>query len=220
MRPVETPQRVIQSLDGFLHDTRERDTADEPFAYESARTLRIDVNGGVWLKPGVAIAYRGSLLFARRPTIGAGSVLDAVLREAGRFAAAVPLAETLLAVWLLARGGIASPKGAMTCGPARDGERLMLGANGTLSGALRSVPFAKGAKHLAVLARRVSGGSAVALVAASQARVTEATSIGGDPLNAVSFNSARPSAVKDAPAGLDAQALLLMGAAARAMHAD
>jgi acyl-CoA dehydrogenase len=152
---------------------------------------------------------------------GAGAELAdgfAVLREAGRFAAALPLAETLLAGWLLARAGIASPKGAMTCAPVRNGEKLTLSGNGTLNGSLRSVPFAKGARHLAVLARREAGGAAVALVDVAQARITEGTSIGGDPLNAVSFNAARPSAIKDAPAGLDAQDLLLMGAAARAMQ--
>src|ERR1700690_1868502 len=38
----------------------------------------------------------------------------AVLGAAGRFAAAVPLAETLIAGWLLARGGITVPAGALT----------------------------------------------------------------------------------------------------------
>jgi acyl-CoA dehydrogenase len=71
---------------------------------------------------------------------------------------------------------------------------------------------------LAVLARREGGGSAVALVETSQARLMEGTSMGGDPLDAVSFNRARPVAVKDAPAGLDGQALMLMGAAARSMQ--
>ena len=176
-----------------------------------------------WKAPAWAALEEAGLTLAWVPETldGAGAELTdgfAVLREAGRAAAAVPLAETLLAGWLLAQAGIASPKGTMTCGPARDGEKLTLASNGTLSGALRSVPFAKGAKHLAVLARLEGGGSAVALVDASQARITEGTSIGGDPLNAVSFNGARPSAVKDAPAGLDGQALLLMGSAARAMQ--
>jgi acyl-CoA dehydrogenase len=176
-----------------------------------------------WKAPAWAALEEAGLTLAWVPEGlgGAGAELAdgfAVLREAGRFAAAVPLAETLLAGWLLAQAGIASPKGAMTCGPTRDGERLTLAANGTLSGALRSVPFAKGAGHLAVLARREAGGAAVALVETSQARIIEGTGIGGDPLNAVSFNGARPSAVKDAPAGLDGQALLLMGATARAMQ--
>ena len=176
-----------------------------------------------WKAPAWAALEEAGLTLAWVPESlgGAGAELGdgfAVLREAGRNAAAVPLAETLLAGWLLTQAGIASPKGAMSCGPARDGEKLTLAGNGTLSGFLRSVAFAKGAKHLAVLARREAGGLAVALVEASQARITDGTGIGGDPLNAVSFNGARPSSVKDAPAGLDGQALLLMGAAARAMQ--
>ncbi len=176
-----------------------------------------------WKAPAWAALEEAGLTLAWVPESlgGAGAELGdgfAVLREAGRNAAAVPLAETLLAGWLLTQAGIASPKGAMSCGPARDGEKLTLAGNGTLSGSLRSVAFAKGAKHLAVLARREAGGLAVALVEASQVRITDGTGIGGDPLNAVSFNAARPQAVKDAPAGLDGQALLLMGAAARAMQ--
>jgi acyl-CoA dehydrogenase len=152
---------------------------------------------------------------------GAGAEMAdgfAILRQAGRFAAAVPLAETLLAGWLLARAGIPCPKGIMTCAPARSGDKVTLGANGTLSGSLRAVPFARDAAHIAVAARREAGGSAVALVATSQARLTEGTSMGGDPLDAVAFNGARPVAVKDAPAGCDGDGLLLMGAAARAMQ--
>jgi acyl-CoA dehydrogenase len=176
-----------------------------------------------WKAPAWAALEEAGLTLAWVPEMQGGAGADladgfAVLREAGRFAVALPLAETLLAGWLLARAGIASPKGAMTCGPTRDGERLTLAGNGTLSGALRAVPFAKSAKHLAVLARREAGGSAVALVEAAQARVGEGTSIGGDPLNTLSFNGARPSSVKDAPAGVDEQAMLLMGAAARAMQ--
>jgi acyl-CoA dehydrogenase len=176
-----------------------------------------------WRQPAWAALEDAGLTLAWVPDNlgGAGAELAdgfAVLREAGRFAAALPLAETLLAGWLLGRAGIVSPKGLMTCAPTRDGEKLTLAGNGTLNGSLRGVPFAKGTKHLAVLARREAGGSAVALVDAAQARITDGTGIGGDPLNAVSFNSARPSAIKDAPAGLDAQTLLLMGAAARAMQ--
>jgi acyl-CoA dehydrogenase len=176
-----------------------------------------------WKAPAWAALEEAGLTLAWVPDTlgGAGADLAdgfAALRETGRFAVALPLAETLLAGWLLARAGIAAPKGAMTCGPTGDGDRLTLAGNGSLSGTLRSVPFAKDAKHLAVLARRESGGSAIALLDVSQARIGEGTSIGGDPLNTVGFNGARPSAVKDAPAGLDEQGLLLMGAAARAMQ--
>ena len=43
--------------------------------------LRIEVDGGVWLKPGAAIAYRGDLSFARLPTLDARSLKKAVMRE-------------------------------------------------------------------------------------------------------------------------------------------
>ena len=48
---------------------------------------------------------------------GAGASLAdgfAILGVAGRFASPVPLAETLMAGWLLARAGITAPEGAMT----------------------------------------------------------------------------------------------------------
>ena len=43
--------------------------------------LRIDVDGGVWLKPGAAIAYRGAVAFERLPTLAAHSLKDAAFRE-------------------------------------------------------------------------------------------------------------------------------------------
>ena len=106
----------------------------------------------------------------------------------------------------------------MTCGPARDGDRLTLARGGTLAGRLRAVPFAKRAQHIAVLAERESGGTVVALVQAGAVRIASGANIAGDALNAVTFDGAQPVAVKDVPAGLDGEAVLLMGAAVRAMQ--
>jgi len=183
----------------------------------------INKAGDGWKKPAWAALEEAGLTLAWVPEgLGGGGaeLADgfAALRAAGRFATALPFAETLLAGWLLARAGIASPKGAMTCGPVRESDTLTLGANGSLSGALRSIPFARDAQRLAVLARRERGGSAVVLVETSQARLTEGRSLGGDPLDALSFSRVQPVAVKDAPEGLDDRALLLMGAAVRSMQ--
>jgi acyl-CoA dehydrogenase len=142
----------------------------------------------------------------------------AVVRETGRFAMALPVAETLLAGWLLTRAGISSPRGAMSCGPARGGDRLALTKAGTLAGRLRAVPFAKQTQHLVVLAERESGGTAVALVETGTVRIADGANIAGDALNAVIFDGAQPVAVQDAPAGLDSDALLLVGATVRAMQ--
>jgi alkylation response protein AidB-like acyl-CoA dehydrogenase len=144
----------------------------------------------------------------------------AVLREAGRAALPLPIAETLLAGFLLWSAGIPSPKGAMACGPTRANDRVSLGTRGTLSGRLRAVPFAKTAEHLVVLARREGQGEAdaVALVEARAVQIADGTGIGGDALNDVTLDGARPIALKDMQAGLDLDVLLMMGATARAMQ--
>jgi acyl-CoA dehydrogenase len=215
--PYTTGTGGAMESEGLIAETTRRILGD------LADPQTVNKAGDGWKAPAWAALEEAGLTLAWVPENlgGAGAELAdgfAVLRQAGRFAAAVPLAETLLAGWLLSRVGISAPKGAMTCGPAREGDRLTLGGNGALSGSLRSVPFAKDARHLAVLARRENGGLGVALVDASQVRIAEGTSIGGDPLNAVTFAGVRPLAVEDAPAGVDEQSLLLMGAAVRAMQ--
>jgi uncharacterized protein (AIM24 family) len=79
----------MQSLEQFLDATAEKPTAGARFDAESARTVRIDVDGGIWLKPGAAIAYRGELAFVRLPSLGAPSFENAVLREAAPLVRAV-----------------------------------------------------------------------------------------------------------------------------------
>ena len=176
-----------------------------------------------WMAPAWSALEAAGLPLAWVPEAqggGGAGLADgfAVLREAGRAAVALPVAETLLAGWLLAQAGIASPRGAMACGPTRDRDSVVLAAGGTLSGRLRAVPLAGGAEHLAVLVERDGGGVAVALVEAGAAHIAEGTSLAGDALNTVSFENARPVAARDAPPGLDVGALLLMGAAVRAMQ--
>ena len=58
----------------------------------------------------------------------------AILSVAGRFALAVPLAETLAAGWLLAKAGLEAPPAAMTVAPTRPHERITMDADGRLNG--------------------------------------------------------------------------------------
>src|SRR5262245_5961040 len=126
----------------------------------------------------------------------------AILGVAGRFAAPVPLAETLLAGWLLSCAGIASPDGAMTVAPARQGERITLAPDGTLSGRARGVPFADGAQHLAVLATGAAGTS-IALVETKARRIVEGASLAGDASNVVTFDRVTPIKAAPVPADFD-----------------
>jgi acyl-CoA dehydrogenase len=151
---------------------------------------------------------------------GSGASLDdgfAILSVAGRFALPVPLAETLLAGWLLGRAGLSSPDGAMTVAPARPGDRLRLDADGTVSGQAGGVPFAREARHLAVLTSG-AGGLSIALVDAGPCRIVEGRTLAGDARDSVTFERVRPLAVKPAPDGFDQTALMLMGAAIRSLE--
>jgi acyl-CoA dehydrogenase len=150
---------------------------------------------------------------------GAGASLAdgfAVVEVAGRFAAPVPLVETLLAGWLLGRACIAAPAGAMTVAPARPGDRITLDADGTLSGRARGVPFARDAQHIAVLAHGPAG-PVVALVERAACRLTDGANLAGDASNVVTFDRAAPVHVAPAPPRLDQAALMLMGAVARSV---
>ena len=146
---------------------------------------------------------------------GAGAEIAdgfAVLNVAGRYAAAVPLAETLLAGWLLARAGLKAPEGAMSVAPARPGDQITLASDGTVSGRARAVPFAKDAMHLAVLA-----GTSVALVETAACRLGDGTNLASEASNSVTFDRVKPLAVAPAK-GIDATALLLMGCVVRAVE--
>jgi alkylation response protein AidB-like acyl-CoA dehydrogenase len=140
-----------------------------------------------------------------------------VLGAAGRHAIAVPLAETMLAGWLLAQGRIASPEGEMTIAPASPKDRITLAADGTLSGRARGVPFAKAARHIAVLAHGANGVS-IALVAAAAVRIEAGLTLANDNSDTVTFDKLTPLAVKPAPKGFDQTALMLMGGVVRSLQ--
>ncbi len=198
------------------------ETATQIFA-DLADPRAINRGGdGAWKAPlWQALAAAGlTLAWVPQEQGGAGADLAdgfAVIGVAGRFAAAVPLVETLLAGWLLARAGISSPDGAMTVAPMHPGDRVTLNSDATLSGRARGISFAREARHLAVCAQDRATAS-IALVEARTCRIAEGRSLAGDPLDVVTFDGTKPLRVVPAPADLDQMSLMLMGAAARSVQ--
>lgn len=141
----------------------------------------------------------------------------ALLNAAGRFAVAVPLAETMLAGWLLAQAKIASPEGEMTVLPASPKDRITIDADGLLSGRARGVPFAKAAKRFAVLAHGKDGVS-IALIDASKGRIESGLNVGYDHSDTVTLDKVQPVTIKAAPKGVDQTTLMLMGGVARSLQ--
>jgi acyl-CoA dehydrogenase len=198
------------------------DTAERIFSdLGDAQTLNAAKNDD-WKQPLWAALEEAGLPLSWVPDDlgGAGAGLAdgfGVLGAAGRHAVAVPLAETMLAGWLLAQADITSPAGMMTVAPCHPRDRLTLNADGTITGKARGVPFAKSAQHIAVIAQG-SGGATIVLIAASSCQIVSREGIGGDDSDAVTFSNAKPVAAKPAPAGFDATSLMLMGATARSLQ--
>ena len=123
----------------------------------------------------------------------------------------MPLAESLIAGWLLARADIAVPGGPLTIAPVHADGHIALGEDGRLSGRARRVPFARNAAHIAVL---VHGNEpAVALVQAQGLPISQSTSLAGEPRDDVSFDRAVPDIVR--AAAIDEDMLVSFGAAVR-----
>jgi acyl-CoA dehydrogenase len=177
------------------------------------QTINQAKDGG-WKEPlwraleeaGLTLAWVPEHLGGSGASLGDGF---AVLGEAGRHAVSVPLAETMLAGWLLARAGIESPIGPMSIAPTRTHERIRI-EGGRLHGQA-IVPFASGTHHIAVLTE-----AKVALVAAEACRVSEGRTLAGEPAPLVDFSGAEP--LEFAPTSAGAEQFLLMGAAVRAMQ--
>ncbi|HUS95628.1 MAG TPA: acyl-CoA dehydrogenase family protein [Hyphomicrobiaceae bacterium] len=138
-----------------------------------------------------------------------------ILRMAGQFASPVALGETLLAGWLLGLSGQACPSGPMTLAPVRDRDRITVGADGTLTGTARAVPFARDARTLAVLVE-TDGHAAVAIVDPAACTMTDRNHDMGGDRSDISFTSIAPISIARLPDGISRDDFWIMAAAARA----
>jgi len=198
------------------------DTAARIFADLADPQTINHATDGSWREPLWRALSDAGLTLAWVPEEFGGAGADVadgfeILQVAGRFAAPIPLAETLLGGWLLARAGLKAPAGAMTVAPVRPKETIALDAAGTLRGRARGVPFAREAAQLVVFAKQ-GGSSTVALVAAKDCRISDGRTLAGDACNEVTFDNVRPIATAPAPRGIDQSRLMLMGAAVRSVE--
>ena len=127
-----------------------------------------------------------------------GSWNDAfvVLMASGRFAAPVPLAETILAGSILAEAGLDAPLGPMTVAPvhlpAHPDEGVTLARQGggfALSGRATRVPWGARADHVVVVAD-AGGAPMIALVAAGGAKIEADASLAREPRDTLTWSGA------------------------------
>jgi acyl-CoA dehydrogenase len=151
---------------------------------------------------------------------GSGATLAdgfAILGVAGRFALAVPLAETMIAGWLLTRAGLLAPADPMTVAPVRPHDRIEVHQDGALSGCAFAVPFARSSRHIVVLAED-SNGAVIALVERKNCQLSEGQNLAGDQTDVVTFRRVKPLRSGRAPAGIDRSSLMLMGSTIRSVQ--
>lgn len=198
------------------------ETAEKIFAdLADAQTINHDKKGA-WKTPLWKALSEAGLPLAWVPEDcgGSGASLAegfGVLNAAGRHAIAVPLAETMLAGWLLAQAKISCPEGEMTVVPATPKDRITQNADGMLAGRARGVPFGREAKHFAVLASGANGNT-IALVDAKKCRIESGIGLGGDNSDTVTLDKVEPLSSKPAPKGFDQTQLMLMGGVVRSLQ--
>jgi acyl-CoA dehydrogenase len=198
------------------------DTVTRLFGDLVTRELLESAERGAWPEKLWRALEEGGLTLPLVPESagGAGGTwLDAhvVVRAAGRHAAPVPLAETIVASALLARAGLEVPLGPLTLAPVHADERLTLARQGggfALHGTARRVPWGRRAGHVVTVVE-VDSAPTVALVAAGAATVTEDANLAREPRDTLVFDGAPVVGAAAAP-GVPADAIRVWGALVRA----
>lgn len=144
----------------------------------------------------------------------------ALLQVSAAHAAPIPLAETMLAGWLLAKAGLPVPPGMLTLAPVRLGDVLHLrrdGAGWRLTGTAARIPWARDAA-IAVLADGPDG-PAVATLPAGAFTAAHDTNLAGEPRDAITVDAVLAAdAAAPAPPGFGPAGLRAAGAAFRTVQ--
>ena len=140
-----------------------------------------------------------------------------ILRVAGGIALSAPLAETILAGWMLGAAGLEMPAGRIAFGPSSFSDEVMLHADGSISGRIARLAFARECAHAVLLAQGPEG-LAVVLIALDEASVEASSNLAYEPVDRVTLAHSRVVAARRAPAAFTSDTALLMGAAGRSLQ--
>ena len=139
-----------------------------------------------------------------------------ILHAAGRFAAPIPLAETIIAGRLLSLAGLDAPPGPLSVAPIKEAETLRLEAKGggRISGAASAVPWGGKVEHIVVLAEK-EGELHVALIARDAYIGEGDRNIAGEARDTVIFDDSPVAAAAPAGNRITRDGIWSMGALAR-----
>jgi acyl-CoA dehydrogenase len=200
---------------GLIHEAAERLFEKHCSADTMRRADAGEFPQGLW-RALTQAGYASALV----PESAGGTGLEtsdalSLLISAGRHAVPAPLAETMLAGWLLSAAGIALPDGPLTVAPVRERDAVSAsreGAGWRLQGNAGRVPWAKGSAAIVVLAR-CEERHVVALAAPGDCRIAAGANLAGEPRDDVDFSGVRCSVA--AGTVIDAAAPHALGAVMR-----
>lgn len=202
------------------------DSAARLFASNTGKDVRRAADGGAFPQAlwdaVVDAGFTAALLPEEAGGFGA-TVAEAMalLQVSAAHAAPVPLGETMLAAWLLAKAGLPVPDGVLTLAPVRVKDVLHVRRDGEgwrLTGTATRIPWARDAVAVAVLAEGPDG-PAVAALPAGAFRAAHDGNLAGEPRDAITVDAALPmGAVAQAPPGFGRTQLRAAGAALRTVQ--
>ncbi|MCL4748169.1 MAG: acyl-CoA/acyl-ACP dehydrogenase [Burkholderiaceae bacterium] len=192
--------------DGILRDSCERLFADLATRDAIEATER-----GIWPEAMWDAVEQAGLARPQLPESEGGSGgtwRDAytVLFAAGRHALPLPLGETMVGAWLLARAGIDVPPGPLAVAAFTGAEPPRVSASESawqLNGSANGVPWGGVAPHCVALAQGES--TMVVLVARDQAALSPGSNLAGEPRDTLAWQAA--AALAAAPSRGDASEL-------------
>jgi acyl-CoA dehydrogenase len=202
------------------------DTADRLLAGHCDRRLLLEAEAGVWPAALWSTLADAGLAAALLPEAAGGPGCDmgdalSLLRPLARHAAPVPLAETLLASWLLLSAGLAVPQGVLTVAPVNRQDRVVARPEGDgwrLSGMARRVPWGRQADGVALLADG-DAGPLIALVPKHWVTATPGVNLANEPRDDLAIDARlEAGAVRPTPPGIGRDQLLALGAAMRSVE--
>lgn len=204
----------------ILHDTANRLFSDTISPTEMAQAAN-----GAWLQAQWQQLEELGLTAALVPEEAGGAGLEpadalGLVRLAGYHGVPLPLAETLLASWMLANAGLAVPEGPLTVAPALPGDTLDLKRSSDgwkVSGELSRIPWARHAAAVVALAEH-DGQSLLCLLTPACYTLDEQVNLAGEPRDTLAVNGTLASSqVAAAPEAFGPPQFRAAGAALRAL---
>lgn len=197
------------------------DTVTRLFTDLVTKDLLESAESGAWPEKLWTAVEEGGLTLPLVPEAkgGAGGTwgdAHVVVRAAGHHAVPLPLAETIVAGWLLAEAGLEVPSGPLTVAPVHADEGVRVeraGAGYRLHGRAARVPWGGVAGHVVVVAPH-GGRTVVALVPAGGFQVAKDRSLALEPRDTLTFEGT-PAAAAAESGRVPADAVWLYGALVR-----